>query len=150
MFSLPFYKLFDTFRRAGYPLGIAEYEALIKLLSGVGTYIATETVIGKEELLELCKILWLKPNQVPYVFEDIFNESYTANFLVKHSAEDGQNTVADPEAEQPGTEKPGESKESLAEKAAQLKNEVLPESDQNHEAMPERFVSPLSGIASWF
>jgi len=88
--DIPYYQIFNAFRSNGYPIGIPEYTALLDLIAGVGNYTPTENIISRNELLELCKLLWLKPDQVPFLFEALFNECYAKLFnetLIPHTQE---------------------------------------------------------------
>lgn len=95
--ELPFFSIFEAFRNSGYNMGIGEYEALLELLIGLPFYKPNDKIIGRDELFELCKILWLKPTDVPYSFEKIFNRGY--QMLLSESLGEAQET--DTEA-QPG------------------------------------------------
>jgi len=73
--KLPFYDFFDILRKSGdFSLGIEEYYALIEALQGGFGLNKQQGTIDKDKLLEVCKLLWLKPNHSPYEFETLFNE----------------------------------------------------------------------------
>jgi uncharacterized protein len=74
--ALPFYPIFNALRQGGFPMGIEEYKAFVEVLLGYGQYEPQAQVMTKEDLYEICKTLWLKPNQVPLNFETVFNEQY--------------------------------------------------------------------------
>lgn len=80
MSRAPFYHIFDALRKNGFPLGVDEYFALLEVLTSAHLYTAGENIIDKTALLGICKTLWLKPNQVPLVFETIFNQQYERIF----------------------------------------------------------------------
>jgi len=99
--QLPFYEIFDALRRNGFALGIDEYKDFIKALFKHDIYTSSETGFKREEVLDICKTLWLKPGQVPWVFEQIFNRHYEQDFVAKDTPmkQDGDKTgspFADP------------------------------------------------------
>ncbi len=73
---LPLYGFFGALRKNGFSLGIAEYYVFLETLS-LGYAIDRQTgQLDKPATLKLCKILWLKPNQSKFVFEQLFEEYY--------------------------------------------------------------------------
>jgi uncharacterized protein with von Willebrand factor type A (vWA) domain len=98
MNHLPFYTIFSALRKNGFPLGIDEYQALIEVLSCYHLYSPSEKIIERNELMDICKTLWFKPNQVPLVFETIFNEQYNRIFLtgIKTGITDISGTADEP------------------------------------------------------
>ncbi|MEN0046171.1 MAG: hypothetical protein AAF806_03820 [Bacteroidota bacterium] len=74
--ELPLYDFFDALRKNGFFMGIAEYYGLLDALH-LGYGIDTSNgAWNRTELLEVCRLLWLKPNQSKYLFESTFNEFF--------------------------------------------------------------------------
>lgn len=83
--ELLLYEVFEELRKNGFSLGISEYKLLLDALSlGYGLQ---ENALDQEKCLQLCKTLWLKPNQSTYIFENIFRD----NFRQVLSQKDRQN-----------------------------------------------------------
>ncbi len=76
--NLPFFPFFNALRKnSDFFLGIEEYYTFINVLRGEFVYNKETGIIDRNKLLDICKLLWLKPNQSPIIFENIFNEYIT-------------------------------------------------------------------------
>ena len=66
--DLPLHDLFDQLRKSGLPLGVGEYELLLKsLMAGFG-------ITDQNALARLCKTLWVKSLQEAQIFDYHFAE----------------------------------------------------------------------------
>ncbi|NEO64467.1 MAG: CoxE, partial [Moorea sp. SIO4G2] len=64
--DLPLMELFEKLQDAGLPLGIGEYEALLRALqAGFG-------IPDREALARLCCILWVKSQEEKQIFDKYF------------------------------------------------------------------------------
>lgn len=96
---LPLYAFFEQLRENEYPLGVGDYQQLIKALEyhlGIpldqyGGFVGTLThrsgpasllteLYPKDLLLRICKLLWFKPGKSQIVFEELFDKHYTEDF----------------------------------------------------------------------
>ena len=75
--SLPYYEIFREYLESKYPLGVDDYLCFLRLLSPSLMYQTEGYKIMKEDLLELCKTLWLKPDNSVIEFENIFNKGFS-------------------------------------------------------------------------
>ncbi|MGD1890825.1 MAG: hypothetical protein ACFB15_09550 [Cyclobacteriaceae bacterium] len=74
--ELPLYNFFDSLRKNGFSLGIAEYYLFLDSIHlGFGID-GEKRKLNKIKVLQLCKTLWLKPNQNRYLFESLFESNY--------------------------------------------------------------------------
>ena len=74
--DLPLYAFFDILRKNGFALGISEYNTLLDALElGFGRN-PEKGVLDKNEILKVCKTLWLNPNQSKHLFEQLFYENF--------------------------------------------------------------------------
>lgn len=77
--NLPLFAFFDALRKNGFPLGISEYYALLDALQlSYGIDEKTRNW-DKKALLKYCKLLWLKPNQSKFVFEQLYWDNLELN-----------------------------------------------------------------------
>lgn len=75
--KLPFYTFFNALRHSQeFPLGIAEYHAFLEALQGGWGMNKELGQFDKNKIFELCKLLWLKPNQSYVLFEEYFEQYY--------------------------------------------------------------------------
>lgn len=75
--KLPFYNFFDALRKSReFSLGIAEYYAFLEALQGGFGLEKDKGLFDKHQVFELCKLLWLKPNQNYTLFEGYFEQQY--------------------------------------------------------------------------
>lgn len=66
--ELPLRDLFNRLRKAGLPLGVDEYQLLLKaLMAGFG-------IADRKALVRLCKILWIKSDEEGHIFDYHFAE----------------------------------------------------------------------------
>ena len=102
--ELPLYDFFDALRKNGFSMGIAEYYGLLDALHlgyGINT---SNGAWNQAELLEVCRLLWLKPNQSKYLFESTFNEFFQVNPTkeeIKNNQTGEDNKLIDTSKEQP-------------------------------------------------
>lgn len=89
---LPLYHFFERLRQNGFLLGMEEYQTFLKVLEhklglSLQAYQALVQVLNerspdemklfpKNELLHVCRLLWLKPGQSQQLFEEIFEATY--------------------------------------------------------------------------
>lgn len=105
---LPLIHFFDKLRQNEFPLGVGEYERFLLALKqftglSLNDYSAfvhklraelpekASSVFPKQELLRIVKLVWLKPGQSEQLFEDLFEEYCSYDFLVQEEAETVQN-----------------------------------------------------------
>lgn len=68
----------DLQRHPDFSLGLAEYQALLHVLEkDPNSYLAADEA-ASNNLLRLCKLLWLKPNQNQQLFQKLFDEAQAA------------------------------------------------------------------------
>ena len=73
---LPMYVFFERLRENQFPLGIGEYQLFLNALQhGFGLNPQT-SIFGKDKILRLCKLIWLKPDQSIQLFEELFEAAY--------------------------------------------------------------------------
>ncbi|NEQ11387.1 MAG: hypothetical protein F6K37_37500 [Moorea sp. SIO4E2] len=66
--DLPLMELFEKLQDAGLPLGIGEYQALLRALqAGFG-------IPDREALARLCCTLWVKSEEEKHIFDKYFDE----------------------------------------------------------------------------
>lgn len=115
---LPLYHFFERLRQNEFPLGIDDYENFLyaaKHLVGIAPqnyrqYMqlqkaeqtdASVDLFPKEKLFQLCRLLWLKPNQSVRLFEDLFEENYKKDFdgVIEEVTSVPEETAAKPPGE---------------------------------------------------
>ena len=68
--DLPLLSLFDRLRSAGLPLGISDYQLVIKALqAGFG-------IPDRESLARLCRTLWIKSSEEEQIFDYHFAQLF--------------------------------------------------------------------------
>ncbi len=74
--TLPLIDFYESLRKSGFALGMSEYQTLLDALQ-LGYGIDKQSgSLDKKALLQLCKTLWLKPNQSKFIFEELFDEKF--------------------------------------------------------------------------
>lgn len=74
--TLPLYQVFETLKKNGFDLGIAEYYALLDAIHSGFRFEESKHHLDKTNLLFLCEMLWLKPNHSRYEFQTVFEENF--------------------------------------------------------------------------
>ena len=76
MHLLPLQAFFTALQKhSDFSLGLAEYQALLYVLEkDPNPYLAADEV-ASDNLLRLCKLLWLKPNQNQQLFQKLFEQA---------------------------------------------------------------------------
>ena len=100
--NLPFYELFSQLQKAGFPLGICDYNLLIEALE---TDIYS---LEPESIKQLLKTIWVKTSSQKQEFEAIFQQVFTQESAstVKSSQLLNADTSNFPEPPQPPTPTP--------------------------------------------
>lgn len=75
--SLPYHEVFREFVQNKYPLGVDDYLSFLRLLSTSLMYKPENYRMATEDLLEICKILWLKPDTSVIEFENVFWKGFS-------------------------------------------------------------------------
>lgn len=90
--DLPLMELFEKLQDAGLPLGIGEYEALLRALqAGFG-------IPDREALARLCCTLWVKSQEEKHIFDKYFDE-FIKEFIPTSIALDNFDTLPKGEIE---------------------------------------------------
>lgn len=85
----PLYNFFEQLQKSeGFLGGIEEYQLLLEVLMNEVSHEKLYYLKSKESLLNLCKLLWLKPKQNQQVFEQLFDENWEERFIKKDSVKD--------------------------------------------------------------
>ncbi len=106
--NLPLYRFFESLKAEGFPLGIEEYFTFLRALQ------RPLPLQDTERLFFLCQTLWLKPNQNPTLFRDLFEQAITEEWQSKELQT--QNPDAKPPAPEPSTDpKTGQPKDKKEE-----------------------------------
>lgn len=113
--TLPLFSFFERLRKNEFPLGIGDYEKLLKALSnnfgiGITEYKAIldelssndalfdgSSAYPKKSLLRICKLIWLKPGQSTQLFEDIFSETYLLDYQIRQNTKGNFSNTKDEE-----------------------------------------------------
>lgn len=127
MSELPLQELFDRLRAAGLPLGINEYEVLLRALQagygfGGGKLSRRDELSGREDLRTLCQLLWTKSEDeaaiLNYHFDAFFAPPAAGEAGAGEEEEEGTGdtpaTGAGPEAEGPAQAVAGEEERQQA------------------------------------
>src|SRR4051812_29107276 len=94
---MPLYHFFNQLKKHSFTLGVDDYVLLLKtlklqygldedgynaLLNGLheNNALTENSLYPKHELLQIVKLLWLKPSNNQRLFEDLFEESYKLDF----------------------------------------------------------------------
>lgn len=105
--EMPFFNLFEALRKdLDNALGLDDYFILVEALQGGFGIDKARGKIDKDQLRQLCRALWLKPNQSPRVFEEVFEQYYPRAGAVPKAGPDATEGAAKPVTE-PKELKPG-------------------------------------------
>jgi len=85
--NLPLYDFFDALRKNNYSLGIPEYYTFLEALrlEYCNCIDKKNGQLDKEKTLKVCRVLWLKPNQSRFAFEQLFEEHFALSEKNKQS-----------------------------------------------------------------
>ncbi|MFZ0546042.1 MAG: hypothetical protein WAM60_11420 [Candidatus Promineifilaceae bacterium] len=140
MDQLPLYRLFSALRlQANMALGLEDYLLLLEAMQqghGVGS---------REELSELCQILWVTSEAERHLFLSVFNELFPITELKTtepHPSTENGRTQPETESDSKESEQPKPTKEEAADQETATKTQPPPQ-----ETVTENKLEKVAGLA---
>lgn len=147
---LPLYAFFEQLRKNGFPLGTRDYTRLIDALQSGFGYEPTKGVFLKKNLLHLCKLLWLKPQQSVHQFETLFEETYPLEFRFTVADKTDADKQSEP-PEQPevkDTSSP-QTQDTSSEQAQKDEKEKQKENPKEPSPLPKNLQNTVEELTVW-